>query len=54
MPVYEYRCNDCGAAFEETETLAQHETSTPKCPKCGSLNVRRDYSSVRVKTSRKS
>ncbi len=54
MPVYEYRCKDCGAAFERKETLAQHETETPKCPKCGGKNVDRVYSAVQVRTSRKS
>ena len=54
MPVYEYRCDECGERFEQTETLAEHETGKPTCPKCKSKNVSRSFSTFQVKTSKKS
>ena len=54
MPVYEYKCENCGELFEQTETLAEHEASTPACHKCNSNNLSRVYSSIQVKTAKKS
>jgi putative FmdB family regulatory protein len=40
MPIYEFRCEQCGAEFEElTEAGAE-----AKCPVCGSDRTRRLYS----------
>ena len=25
MPVYEYKCENCGELFEQTETFAEHD-----------------------------
>ena len=36
MPTYQYRCEECGKAFERTETISEHEKAKPQCPKCGS------------------
>ena len=33
MPMYEYKCPDCGHQFEE---LVSSGTETVPCPKCGS------------------
>ena len=33
MPLYEYKCNKCGAAFEIIQKLA--EPPVKKCPQCG-------------------
>ncbi|CAB4144247.1 CxxC_CxxC_SSSS, putative regulatory protein, FmdB family [uncultured Caudovirales phage] len=33
MPVYEYRCGDCGAREEHTHSMTQ--LYNPKCEKCG-------------------
>ena len=34
MPIYEYRCSNCG---ERVEVLVRSETSAPPtCPNCGS------------------
>jgi putative FmdB family regulatory protein len=41
MPIYEYRCEDCGAAFEKLATAEAEETA---CPECGSDGVRRAFS----------
>jgi putative FmdB family regulatory protein len=32
MPIYEYRCGDCGERFEE---LAAAGAPAPACPRCG-------------------
>ncbi len=31
MPIYEYKCEECGHVFEE---LIFHESATMECPKC--------------------
>jgi putative FmdB family regulatory protein len=36
MPVYEFRCDKCGATFEERQTIAEHENGWPECPRCHS------------------
>jgi len=35
MPIYDYRCRDCGTTFE---TLVLTESS-PTCPQCGSASL---------------
>ena len=54
MPTYEYRCESCGETFEERESIAEHDTAKPKCPKCGSENVTRAISAFHAKTAKKS
>jgi putative FmdB family regulatory protein len=39
LPIYEYRCHNCGEKFE---VLAYSQSDTAIiCPKCGSENVER-------------
>lgn len=33
MPIYEYKCRECGFEFEE---LMSSDDDSPQCPKCGS------------------
>ena len=33
MPVYEYRCGECGAREEHTHSI--NNSYTPRCEKCG-------------------
>jgi putative FmdB family regulatory protein len=33
MPVYEYRCKNCG---EQVEVLVRSKSTLPTCPNCGS------------------
>lgn len=33
MPTYHYRCNDCGADFEEWQRMT--DPPLEQCPKCG-------------------
>ena len=35
MPMYEYRCRDCGATFDELVPSAQVSDSEIACPYCG-------------------
>ena len=46
MPIYEYDCRQCGAAFE---TLVR-KGKTPACPSCGSLELERRFSLPSVKS----
>jgi putative FmdB family regulatory protein len=54
MPSYQYRCAECGKAFERTETMSEHERAKPQCPKCGSMKVSVVPGRVYVVTSKKS
>lgn len=53
MPVYDYRCRDCGHDFVIIESLAEHESASPKCPKCESAKVERVITSVNIQTPKK-
>ncbi len=49
MPVYEYRCKQCGARFERRASVHEHEeTKEPPCPQCGSGQTERVWSRVAV------
>lgn len=54
MPTYVYRCEQCGATFEEQQTIAAHATAHPICPKCGQKRVRGVVSMFYAKTAKKS
>lgn len=38
MPVYRYRCNECGHEFEEIHSI---DDDLPECPECESAAVKR-------------
>jgi putative FmdB family regulatory protein len=40
MPLYEYRCNDCGEAFEKVVRFLEADL-TPDCPNCESTDTRK-------------
>lgn len=43
MPVYEYRCDACGETFDLfVRSVTQQKE--PKCPQCGSTQVRKAVS----------
>ncbi len=44
MPLYEYKCEDCGAAFEKLTRPG--DKCEPRCPACGSERGRRLVSRV--------
>lgn len=40
MPIYDYRCSECG----ETSELLVRTTTTPACPACGSRRLDKQVS----------
>ncbi|RIK41828.1 MAG: hypothetical protein DCC55_10705 [Chloroflexi bacterium] len=42
MPIYEFVCQECGNEFEKLQSFS--DTSTPLCPACQSVQVRRRLS----------
>ena len=49
MPVYEYRCRQCGRRLSVWwRTFSDAETGTARCPHCGSEDVTRLVSRVRI------
>ncbi|OGD11213.1 MAG: FmdB family transcriptional regulator [Candidatus Aminicenantes bacterium RBG_13_62_12] len=53
MPIYEYRCRDCGRKSVFI-TLSVKSALEPKCKKCGSLNLEKLVSRVAVSRSEES
>ncbi len=47
MPIYEYRCGECGRVSEYL-LLSRDEPITPVCKRCGSRSMARVLSRVRV------
>jgi putative FmdB family regulatory protein len=45
MPIYEYRCGQCG---ERTEVLVRAGTTAPSCPNCGSPLLEKLFSAPYV------
>lgn len=45
MPMYEYRCNQCGAKFEIIRGISAANEEI-KCPKCGSEKTEKVLSVV--------
>jgi putative FmdB family regulatory protein len=39
MPMYEYKCEECGREFEELMSASSREQ--PRCPSCGAEKTRR-------------
>lgn len=42
MPIYEYKCNDCGEEFEEL--MSAGSDKNPPCPSCSSENTEKKIS----------
>jgi len=44
MPVYEYKCEDCGKKFDVVASIVEKEAGlSPVCPKCGGMRVRQVF-----------
>jgi putative FmdB family regulatory protein len=43
MPLYEYRCRECGNRFEVLQRLGQGAESLT-CPRCGAQQLDKQYS----------
>jgi len=54
MPMYEYKCLDCGKESTLALTLKDHESGSVACPSCKSKRMEQVFTSVIAKTSRKS
>ena len=44
MPLYEYRCESCGRAFEQLRRLSDNDRDV-RCPDCDSKEIKRLLSS---------
>lgn len=44
MPIYEYRCPDCGERFEKLMRMGAAER--PPCPSCGKTGAHRLVSTI--------
>ena len=53
MPIYEYRCEDCGR-ISEFLLMRSDEVFTPQCKRCKSKKMSRVLSKVRVVRSEES
>lgn len=53
MPIYEYRCCDCGKKSTFI-TLSVKASLSPKCKKCGSTNLEKIISRVAISRSEES
>ena len=52
MPIYEYRCRDCNRRVSILwRSLAEAESTAPRCPKCGGEHLTRLMSRVAVARS---
>lgn len=43
MPIYEYRCSDCGAEFQRLQSMSASSEGV-SCPQCGGGKVERKLS----------
>lgn len=50
MPIYEYKCKNCGEKFEVLRSLKDEEARV-ECPKCGNSDAQKVYSSFGTKAS---
>lgn len=50
MPIYEYRCAECGEKFDKWQRSMSH-TEDVRCPKCGSQWVNKAISLFGTSTS---
>ena len=54
MPMYEYKCLDCGKEATLSLSMKEHDSGTAACPSCKSTRLEQLFTSVMAKTSRKS
>ncbi len=47
MPMYEYRCNECGRTYEQLRRMSDADTNL-ECPVCGSQQVERQVSACAI------
>jgi putative FmdB family regulatory protein len=54
MPTYDFICNKCNQRFDIFLTFAEYGKKTVTCAHCGSKNVRRRMTKVRIAKSEES
>lgn len=54
MPMYDYKCLDCGKESLIVVTLKEHERGEVTCPSCGSKKLQQLFSSFIAHTTKKS
>jgi putative FmdB family regulatory protein len=54
MPIYNYFCLDCNRRFDQFMSYDEYGSKTVTCSHCGSENVRRRLSRVRIAKSEES
>jgi putative FmdB family regulatory protein len=54
MPAYEYRCANCKSKVAIYQSFAEYGKVAPACPKCGSSDLTRLISRVRIARSEES
>ncbi len=54
MPMYDYKCLDCGKESLVVLTLKEHSAGGVKCPACGSTKMQQVYTSFVAHTTKKS
>lgn len=52
MPMYEFKCMDCGEVFTVKMSVMEMENTKVTCPKCGSEKVMKMISSFNAMTSK--
>lgn len=46
MPIYTYRCENCGVQFEKNQKFS--DTPLTRCPECGKKSLRKVYQPVGI------
>ena len=46
MPLYSYRCNNCGVQFDRKQSF--EDAPLEKCPECGKLELRKQFTPVGI------
>lgn len=54
MPMYDYKCLECGKESLVVLTLKEHERGETTCPGCGSKKMQQLYTSFIAHTTKKS
>ncbi|NGZ96611.1 MAG: hypothetical protein CV089_10885 [Nitrospira sp. WS110] len=54
MPMYDYKCLDCGKESLIVVTLKEHEAGAVSCPACGSKKLQQLFSPFIAHTTKKS
>jgi len=44
MPIYEYKCQDCGTKFEKLVRNGGSAENGVECPSCGQHHLKQEYS----------